>query len=80
MELAKTRLASMENEENKRKLTGGSTMDTWVAITGKRGRPPSDVVEFPSGPTRNQDRRYRVDALRLASVSEKGVVTEHDKW
>ena len=37
-------------------------------------------MEFLNGPTRTQDRRYRADALRLASVADGEVVKGHAQW
>ena len=51
----------------RRRLVG--YIDSSVTVTGKRGRPPADVVEALNGPTDTQDRRYRVDGRRLAFFS-----------
>ena len=76
-EVLNTRLDSMAGEENKRKLTGDGAMDTSATVTGERGRPPAYVAEVSSGPTYTQDKRYRVDARRLACVAEKEVLRGH---
>ena len=39
-----------------------------------RDRPPADVVDLANGPTSAQDKGNCVGNLRLASVTDKGVV------
>ena len=76
----KTRLALMEDGENRRILIGGDALDASVTATGKRGRPPADAVEALNCPTYTQNKRYRADALRLALVVDKEVVDGRSQW
>ena len=55
-------------------------METSATVTGKRGRPTADVVEFLNSATGAQAKRYRVVASRLALVAEKAVAKKHAKW
>ena len=54
-EVLRTRSASTADGENKLIVSGDNAMDTLVTVTGKRGRPPADVVEFLNGATSDQE-------------------------
>ena len=49
-------------------------MDTSPSVLGKRYRPPSDGVDAADDSHVTQEKRYRADTLRLASVADMEVV------
>ena len=56
-------------------------METSVSVSGKRERPPVDVVEHQQDPTFVLDIRCRRGDFREVFVADKEVVKEHArKW
>ena len=67
----RTRVAVMGAEESKRTLTEDKTVDTSAPVTGQQGRTIVDAAEYFKGPSGNQEKRCRVDALRFASCRKE---------
>ena len=70
------RSASMDAGGSKRASTGDHALDASVRISGEPERPPAGMVGYLNGPHPSQEEPCCVDALRLASFPDKGVV----KW
>ena len=61
-------------------MHGDLSMDAPSSVLGKRDRPALEGVETLVGSQGRQDRRFRGDALRVASVADLQVVKEHAQW
>ena len=79
-EVLKTRLAPMDAEQQKCSVSGDSTMDTSVTVTGKRSRVSDAVAENSGKFVGDQDEWRRVGGLHLAFVADREVAKERAKW
>ena len=60
-------------------MTDDSAIGASASVTGKQDRAAVDVAERLEGRPRKQEKRCRVDTLRLAFVADKDLVKERAK-
>ena len=66
----------MDAEESNRTSTEDYISDSSVSVSGKRECLPVNAAGNLNGSHQSRDKRYRVDAFRLASDSDNKVVRE----
>ena len=76
----KTRLTSARDQHESSTYNLPVDLEATATGAGKGCRPPADVAEHLQGPTFVLDKRCKRDALRVASVADKGAVKGYAQW
>ena len=69
--VSETRLAVMGADGSERASAERNAMEISMPLSGKKGRPPMDMVDYLNGSRDSQATRWGVDAIPLASVAER---------